>query len=109
MESAMKPARCFSIGVSMQKIIGVTDLQRRLKAVLDEVAEEHVPYVLIRGSQPRAVLVPYEEFLRFQELEEGDVLRRVGRLRARMAEASAGMSDDEVAAEVEAARAELED
>ena len=52
----------------MQKIIGVTDLQRRLKAVLDEVADEHVPYVLIRGSQPRAALVPYEQFLRFQEL-----------------------------------------
>ena len=29
----------------MQKIIGVTDLQRRLKAVLDEVADKHVPYV----------------------------------------------------------------
>lgn len=92
----------------MQKIIGVTDLQRRLKAVLDEVAEEHIPYVLIRGSQPRAVLVPYEEFLRYQELEEGEVLQRFGRLRARMAEASANLSEEEVAAEVEAARAELE-
>ena len=91
----------------MQKIIGVTDLQRRLKAVLDEVAEEHVPYVLIRGSQPRAVLVPYEEFLRYQELEESEVLQRFRRLRARMAEASVGLSEDEVAAEVEAARAEL--
>jgi hypothetical protein len=30
----------------MQKIIGVTDLQRRLKAVLDEVAEEQgIPIV----------------------------------------------------------------
>lgn len=93
----------------MQKIIGVTDLQRRLKAVLDEVADEHVPYVLIRGSQPRAALVPYEQFLRFQELQEGEVLRRFGRLRARMAEASAGLSEEEVEveAEVEAARAEL--
>jgi prevent-host-death family protein len=92
----------------MQKIIGVTDLQRRLRAVLDEVAEDHVPYVLIRGSQPRAALVPYEEFLRYQELEEGEVLRRFGRLRARMAEASASLSEDEVAAEVAAAREELE-
>lgn len=93
----------------MQKIIGVNDLQRRLKAVLDEVAEEHVPYVLIRGSEPRAVLVPYEEFLRYQELAEGEVLRRFGRLRARMAEASADLSDEEVAAEVAAARAEVDD
>jgi prevent-host-death family protein len=92
----------------MQKIIGVTDLQRRFKAVLDEVAEEHVPYVLIRGSQPRAALVPYEEFLRYQEREESEVLRRFRRLRARMAEATADLSDDEVAAEVAAARAELD-
>lgn len=92
----------------MQKIIGVTALQRRLKAVLDEVAEDRVPYVLIRGSKPRAALVPYEEFLRYQELEESRVVDRFRRLRARMAEASAGLSDDEVAAEVAAARAELD-
>ena len=92
----------------MQKIIGVTDLQRRFKTVLDEVAEDHVPYVLIRGSQPRAALVPYEEFLRYQELEEGEILRRFRRLRARMAKASADLSDEDVAAEVAAARAELD-
>ncbi len=106
----MKLALCFSWleTIPMQKIIGVTDLQRRFKAVLDEVAEEHVPYVLIRGSQPRAALVPYEEFLRYQELEEGEVVRRFRRLRRRMAEAGAGLSEDEVAAEVAAARAELD-
>jgi prevent-host-death family protein len=108
MKLAMKPDSCFLVrSQSVQKIIGVTDLQRRLKAVLDEVADEHVPYVLIRGSQPRAALVPYEEFLRYQELQEGEVLRRFGRLRARMAEASAGLSEEEVEAEVKAARAEL--
>ena len=92
----------------MQKIIGVTDLQRRFKTVLDEVSEEHVPYVLIRGSQPRAALVPYEEFLRYQELQESEVLRRFRRLRARMAQASADRDEDEVAAEVSAARGELD-
>jgi prevent-host-death family protein len=92
----------------MQKIIGVTDLQRRFKAVLDEVADEHVPYVLIRGSQPRAALVPYEDFLRYQKLDEGAVIERFQRLQKRMAEASADLSEEEVAAEVAAARAELE-
>jgi prevent-host-death family protein len=92
----------------MQKIIGVTDLQRRLKAVLDEVAEDQVPYVLIRGSQPRAVLVPYEKFLHYQESEESEVLRRFQRLRSRMAAAGNGLSDDEVAAEIETARSELD-
>ena len=92
----------------MQKIIGVTDLQRQFKTVLDEVADHHVPYVLIRGSQPRAALVPYEEFLRFEEFKESEILERFRRLRARMATADPELSDDEVAAEVAAARAELD-
>ena len=70
----------------MQKIIGVTELQRRFRSVFDEVAEEHVPYVLTRGSRPEAALIPYEEFLRFQALQEQDVLARFDGLVARMAE-----------------------
>lgn len=92
----------------MKKTIAVDDLQRRLSSVLDEVARERTPYVLTHEDQPRAALVSYGEFLRFQELEERDVLKRFRRLRARMARATTGVSDEEVAREVAAARAELE-
>jgi len=51
----------------MHKVIGVTDLQRRFRAIFDEVAHKHTQYVLTRGSHPEAVLIPYEDFLRFQE------------------------------------------
>jgi prevent-host-death family protein len=93
----------------MQKIIGTTDLQRNFRAVLDEVVNEHVPYVLTRGSRPEAVLVPYAEYLRFQQLEERDVLRRVDALLARLAEDNAAYSVDEVAADVAAAVKEVRD
>ena len=93
----------------MQKIIGTTDLQRNFRAVLDEVVNEHVPYVLTRGSRPEAVLVPYAEYLRFQQLEERDVLRRVDTLLARLAEDNAAYSVDEVAADVAAAVKEVRD
>ena len=92
----------------MQRIIGVTDLQRRFRAVLDEVVARHVPYVLTRGSRPEAALVPYEDYLRFQELEERDVLRLFDRCRARMARRNAGVSDEEVARDVARARSELD-
>lgn len=92
----------------MQKIIGVTDLQRRFRAVLDEVAGRHVPYVLTRGSRPEAALVPYEDFLRYQELEERDILRVFDRCRARLARRNAEFSDEEVARDVARARAELD-
>jgi prevent-host-death family protein len=93
----------------MQKIIGTTDLQRNFRAVLDEVVNEHVPYVLTRGSRPEAVLVPYAEYLRFQQLEERDVLRRVDALLARLAEDNVAYSVDEVAADVAAAVKEVRD
>ena len=89
----------------MQKVIGVTEFQRGFRAVFNEVAHRHIPYVLTRGSRPEAVLIPYEEFLRFQTLRESDVLARFDRLLARMAAQNAATSEDEVAADVAAARA----
>ncbi len=91
----------------MQKIIGVTELQRHFRSVFDEVAKKRVPYVLTRGSRPEAALIPYEEFLRFQELKEQQVLDRFDRLVERMAEQNATASEDEVVADVAAARNEV--
>ena len=93
----------------MYRIIGVTELQRRFRAVFDQVAKRNIPYVLTRGSRPEAALISYEEFLRFQALQEQEVLARFDRLVTRMAEQSAAVSEEEVAADVAAARAELGD
>ena len=91
----------------MQKIIGVTDLQRRFRAVFDEVAEKRIPYVLTRGSRPEAALLPYDEFLRFQEFQEKEILGQFDRLSARMDQRNAEFDDEEIARDVARARAEL--
>lgn len=91
----------------MQKIIGVTELQRRFRRVFDEVAKKHIPYVLTRGSRPEAALIPYQEFLQFQALKEQDVLARFDRLAARLSEQHANASQEEVAADVAAALEEV--
>lgn len=93
----------------MQRIIGVTELQRRFRAVFDEVAKKHVPYVLTRGSRPEAVLISYEEFVRYQALQEQEVLANFDRLSARLAEQNEAVSDEEVTADVAAAIAEVDD
>ena len=93
----------------MQKVIGVTELQRRFRSVFDEVAEHNVPYVLTRGSRPEAALISYEEFLRFQALQERDVMTRFDRLIARMAEQNAAADERKVAADIDAALAESRD
>lgn len=93
----------------MHRMIGVTELQRRFRAVFDQVAKEKVPYVLMRGSRPEAALISYEDYLAFQSLQEQQVLARFDELMTRMAEQNAVVGEDEVAADVAAARAELDE
>jgi prevent-host-death family protein len=92
----------------MQKIIGVTELQRRFKAVFDEVVKQRTPYVLARGSRPEAALIPYDNFLRYQELEEKDreFQARWIELRERLAEQK-DLTDEQIEAEVAAAVADV--
>jgi prevent-host-death family protein len=92
----------------MQKIIGVTELQRRFRTVFDDVVSLRIPYVLTRSSRPEAVLISYDDFLRYQQLEESQVLLRFDRLVNRMAAQNAAFSEEEVMADVVAARAELD-
>lgn len=89
-----------------QKIIGVTDLQRRFKAVIDEVREDRVPYVLTRGSRPEAVILPYEEYVRLEQLDEKEVVYRFDRLLEKMRSRNEAAGEGEVAADVRRARDE---
>ncbi len=84
----------------MDRIVGVTDLQRNFRAIFDEVARKHTPYILTRGSRPEVVMIPYALYLRLAALEESNVLARFDRTIARLAEANASYSDDEIAADL---------
>ena len=88
----------------MNKIIGVTELQRSFRTIFDEVARRRTPYILTRGSRPEAVLIPYDEYLRFQQFQEKDILGRFDRLIERMAAHNKTLSDEEVEADVRRAR-----
>jgi len=92
----------------MSRVIGVTDLQRKFRPVFDEVAHKGQSYILTRGSRPEAAMIPYEDFLRFQQLQEKRVLDRFDRLLARMAQLNVAYSEAEVEADLRAADAELE-
>ena len=90
----------------MQKVIGVTELQRRFRSVFDEVTNENVPYVLTRGSRPEAALIPYETFLQFLEWQEDELLTEFDRLTAQIAAQNADYTEADVEADVAAAIAE---
>lgn len=93
----------------MQKTVAVAELGERFRAVFDEVTQGHIPYVVTRGQQPEAVLVPYNEFQRLLRHSDDEVLRQFDEVRARIRERTAGFSEEEIAADVAAARAELPD
>jgi prevent-host-death family protein len=88
----------------MQQIIGVTELQRRFRTFFDQVVRKRVPLVLTRGSRPEAVLIPYEDYLRFQQLQESEVLARFDQVWERLAQVNAADTDEEIAADIRAAR-----
>lgn len=92
----------------MNKVVGVTTLQRNFRAIFDEVARDKIPYVLTRGSRPEAVLIPYDEYLRFQQLREQEVLERFDRLLAKMAEVNAQWSEEEIARDLAEAKGHLD-
>jgi len=93
----------------MQKTVAIADLGERFRAVFDEVTEDHVPYIVTRGQEPEAVVVPYAEFQHLLKSSDDEMLRRFDEVRARIRERTAGFSEEEIAADVAAARAELPD
>lgn len=92
--------------IMAQRIIGVTELQRRFKAVIDEVREGGVPYVLTRGSRPEAVLLPYDEYERLERLDEKEVVYRFDRLLERTGRRNEQAAEADVEADVRRARTE---
>lgn len=91
----------------MTKVIGVTDLQRRFRPIFDEVAYKGQTYILTRGSRPEAAMIPYDDFLRLQQLQEKQVLERFSRLLERMTQLNAAYSEAEIEADLRAAEADL--
>ena len=88
----------------MQKIIGVTELQRRFRSVFDEVAHDHIPYILTRGSRPEAALISYEEYVQYQAFKEEAIKARFDELLARMAKRNADVDEDELNSDIDTAR-----
>ncbi|MCL5998117.1 MAG: type II toxin-antitoxin system Phd/YefM family antitoxin [Chloroflexi bacterium] len=80
----------------MNKIVGVTELQRNFKQVFDEVTKGKSAHILTRKSRPEAVLLPYEEYLRLTQLSDSEVTTRFNRILARMRAVNAPYSDQEI-------------
>jgi len=88
----------------MQKIVGVTELQRKFRSFFDQVVRKRTPVILTRGSRPEAALIPYEDYLRYQQMQESEVLAHFDRVWTRLAEVNTAFDDGVIAADIRAAR-----
>ena len=91
----------------MNQIIGVTELQRRFRSVFDDVTKKGIPYVLTRGSKPEAVLLPYEEYVKFKRLSDEEANQKFDAMMERLGKLNAKFSDDEISADVDEAIREV--
>jgi prevent-host-death family protein len=80
----------------MDKIIGVTELQRNFRTIFDEVAKKRASYILTRGSRPEAVMIPYDQYQKFLEADANEIVDRFDSLRRRMMEVNQRYTDEEV-------------
>ena len=91
----------------MNQMIGVTELQRRFRAVFDDVTKNHIPYILMRGSKPEAVLIPYEEYLKYKKFSDEEANQKFDAMVKRLGVLNAEFSDEEVEKDVEEAIQEV--
>lgn len=87
----------------MNRVIGVTELQRKFRAVFDDVVKHRRPYILTRGNRPEAAMIPYDQYLEFVAMNESGILKRFDRTMQRLAAANERYSDDEIEADLQAA------
>jgi prevent-host-death family protein len=89
---------------AMNKIIGVTELQRKFRLFFEDVVSKRTPLILTRGSRPEAVLISYEDYLRYQQMQEAEVLAHFDQVWTRLAEVNAEYSEEEISADIKTAR-----
>lgn len=88
----------------MQQIIGVTELQRKFRSFFDLVVNKGQPIILTRGSRPEAVLIPYEDYERYQQLQENEILAKFDAVWEKLDNLNASYSNDEIENDIENAR-----
>ena len=96
-------------GSLMPEVLDLKELEERPAEMVERVVRDRTEVILARNGRPEVALVSYEELVRLRQLEERErnFLERWEQMRERMAALNDCYDDDEVAAEVEAARQEV--
>lgn len=77
-------------------IISSTDVQRNFTQVLAKLRSSNEPLVVVRDSQPAAVMMGYEEFKRFSEIEKQLVKAKMELVWETLRKKNKNVSDEEL-------------
>ena len=88
----------------MQKIISTMKLRRQFRKFFEDVVRTRIYLVLTRNARPEAALIPYDDYLRFQQMQESEALAHFDQAWNRLAQLNAAYSDDEIVMDVKVAR-----
>jgi len=92
----------------MERSIGATDLRQRLTDVLQAVRERREAYIIETFGRPQAAIISLDEYQQFQRFrqEREAFFEWLEAAATRNAERNVGLTDEEVLAIIEQARAE---
>ncbi|MEK7439655.1 MAG: type II toxin-antitoxin system Phd/YefM family antitoxin [Chloroflexota bacterium] len=85
----------------MQKLIKVAEAEKKLPQLLKDVEENKVRYILMDNKKYRAVIIPYETYLKWSEPEKQEALARFDKIREEIGEKNAHIPEEEVEADLE--------
>lgn len=85
-------------------IVSTTELQRNIKEVLARLHNSNEPIMVVRDSQPAAVMLPFAEFKRLSELEKEVLKEKMEKILSKMASHNRNVPDKELNEDIEEAR-----
>lgn len=85
-------------------IVSTTELQRNIKQVLERLNSSSEPLVVVRDSQPEAVMMSYSEFRRYSEIERQMVRKQMEEVWERMRRKNAKVPMREIDKVIEEAK-----
>lgn len=85
-------------------IVSTTELQRNIKQVLERLNASSEPLVVVRDSQPEAVMLQYSEFKRLSGIEKEVLKEKMEIILRKMANRNRNISDKELNADIEEAK-----
>lgn len=90
----------------MERIMGINDARPKLTAIIESLAEGADPVIITVNSEPKSVLIDYEEYRRLQDSEKQykKLSLKMALEKIRKKAGEEGLTEDDVAVEIKAVR-----